>query len=279
MFFPVLGIVIALVVGSPGTVDDASTGDLPFPGVPHERWLPSQIAMVEPFVSPDRQVDGWRSLDDPSSHPMLLTPGMNHRGVAHLQRHLTRLGVFRGEVDGVYGREVAAAVVAVKKLAGVDRTDVWAPDDWKIELDHSAILQRHGDELDRIEIDLNRQVMFVIRAGSIAAVVPMSSGNGEQYWSKNGGPGGGIVRATTPQGDFKLFKHIDGWRKNYLGSLYKPWYFTPYYAVHGSSSVPAHPASHGCVRVPLWEADHLDSLFELGLPVHIWDEPFDPAEA
>ncbi len=46
MFFSVLSIVIALVVGSPGTVDDASTGDLPFPGVPHERWFPSQIALA-----------------------------------------------------------------------------------------------------------------------------------------------------------------------------------------------------------------------------------------
>lgn len=280
MFLPVLGIVIALAVGSPGTLDDASTGELPSPGVPQVRWLPSQIAVVEPSTSsPSGHVVAWKIVYDPSTHPMLLVPGMDHRSVAQLQRHLTRLGVFRGEVDGVYGREVAAAVVAVKKLAGLDRTDVWAPDDWKIELDHSAILQRHDDELDRIEIDLNRQVMFVIRAGSVAAVVPVSSGNGELYWSKNGGPGGGIVKATTPKGDFKLFKHIDGWRKNYLGNLYKPWYFTPYYAVHGSSSVPAHPASHGCVRVPLWEADHLDSLFELGLSVHIWDEPFEPAEA
>ncbi len=221
----------------------------------------------------------WKIVDDPSAHPMLLVPGMDHRSVAQLQRHLTRLGVFRGEVDGVYGREVAAAVVAVKKLTGAERTDVWAPEDWKIELDHSAILQRHSDELDRLEIDLNRQVMFVIRDGSVAAVVPVSSGNGEPYWSKNGGPGGGIVKATTPKGDFKLFKHIDGWRKNYLGNLYKPWYFTPYYAVHGSSSVPTHPASHGCVRIPLWESDHLDSLLELGLSVHIWDEPFDPAQA
>jgi len=93
------------------------------------------------------------------------------------------------------------------------------------------------------------------------------------YWSKNGGPGGGLVHATTPKGDFRLFKHIDGWRKNYLGNLYKPWYFTPYYAVHGSGSVPAHPASHGCVRVPIWESDHLDSMLKLGLRIHIWDEP------
>lgn len=56
-----------------------------------------------------------------------------------------------------------------------------------------------------------------------------------------------------------------------LSGLYKPWYFTPYYAIHGSKSVPARPASHGCVRVPTWESNHLDDLLEIGLPVHIWE--------
>ena len=99
----------------------------------------------------------------------------------------------------------------------------------------------------------------------------LSTGNGEQYWSKNGGPSGGYVRATTPRGDYTLFRHVPGWRTNYLGSLFKPWYFTPYYAIHGSRSVPSYPASHGCVRVPTWESNHLDAFLEIGLPVHIWE--------
>jgi lipoprotein-anchoring transpeptidase ErfK/SrfK len=177
--------------------------------------------------------------------------------------------VYRGEIDGVYGREVSASVVAVHKLAGVERTDVWGRADWGLDLDHSAILERHPDEPDRIEVDITRQVLFIIRDGEIAAILPVSSGNGEVYWSR--GSGGRYVRASTPRGDFTLFKHIDGWRHNYLGALYKPWYFTPYYAIHGSSSVPAYPASHGCVRVPNWEADNLDGLLRLGLPVHTWD--------
>ena len=233
-----------------------------------EAWLPPQIAEIEAF----QETATLRIAREPATIPMPLAPGLTSRRVSRLQQHLAELGVFRGEIDGVYGRETAAAVVTVHKLAGIDRSDVWQPTDWDIRLEHGAILTRHPDELDRLEVDLNRQVLFVIRAGEIAAILPVSSGNGEVYWSKNGGPEGGYVRATTPQGDFHLFKHIDGWRKNYLGSLYKPWYFTPYYAVHGSSSVPAHPASHGCVRVPTWESDHLDGMLEIGLPVHIWDE-------
>ena len=225
----------------------------------------------------DQPSVAWHAVRDRDQRS--LHPGLTDRMVAQLQRHLTGLGVYRGEIDGVFGRETAAAVVAVHKLAGAERDAVWQPEDWTIELDHRAILDRHPDETDRLEVDIARQVLFVIKGGEVAAILPVSSGNGALYWSKNGGTDGGYVRAQTPRGDFKLFKHINGWRTNYLGSLYKPWYFTPYYAVHGSSSVPAHPASHGCVRVPTWESDHLDSMLYLGLPVHIWDEPYAPAPA
>ncbi len=120
-----------------------------------------------------------------------------------------------------------------------------------------------------MEVDITRQVLFVIRDGDVAAIVPISSGNGEVYWSR--GSGGRYVRARTPRGDFTLFKHINGWRRNYLGALYKPWYFTPYYAIHGSNHVPPYPASHGCSRIPNWEADKMDSFLYIGMPVHIWD--------
>lgn len=236
---------------------------------PHAYWRST------PPTESSAHLQAWEQSCDPTL-TMPIRPGYENPSVVRLQEHLTELGVFRGEIDGVYGREVAAAVVAVHKLADVDRSNVWYPEDWDIRLSHRAILERHPDEPDRIEVDIARQVMFVIRGGEIAAIVPVSSANGEVYWSKNGGADGGYVTAATPKGDFTLYRHINGWRKNYLGSLYKPWYFTPYYAVHGSSSVPAYPASHGCVRVPTWESDHLDELLEIGLPIHIWDEPYRP---
>jgi cell wall hydrolase len=233
-------------------------------------WLPSRVAVVEPDASGAAAV--WKLPFDPTWDRMPIVVGVSDRRVAQLQRRLTELGVFRGEVDGVYGRETAAAVVAVHKLAGMERSRDWAIEDWKIELDHSLILAQHPNEPDRLEVDLGRQVLFVVRDGTIAAIIPVSTGNGEVYWSKNSG----YVTARTPRGNFRLFKHVDGWRVNYLGALYKPWYFTPYYAVHGSGSVPPYPASHGCVRVPTWESTNLDGLLEIGLPIHIWDRPIQP---
>jgi len=59
---------------------------------------------------------------------------------------------------------------------------------------------------------------------------------------------------------------VTGW------CIYNPWNFTEYYALHGYRSVPEYPASHGCVRIPTWESDILESRFFIGMPIHLWDE-------
>ena len=240
------------------------------------QWLGHDLAAAEGalvlLTSAEPVVVG-RTVVNPTQGAAPIDPGAEGTMVARLQQRLSELNLFRGTIDGVYGRETAASVVAFHKLLGLERTDHWSIDDWNraAALDHTEVLALHPTEPDRVEVDISRQLLFVIRDSDVAAVVPVSTGNGATYWSKNGGPEGGFVEATTPRGDFTLFRHLPGWRINYMGGLYKPWYFTPYYAIHGSKQVPAQPASHGCVRVPTWESDHLDDFLEIGLPVHIWD--------
>jgi N-acetylmuramoyl-L-alanine amidase len=247
----------------------------PFAGT-SVQWLKPTLAHLDGvLLRPDSgrpERIGWVVVDPPTA-PVAIAPGHEGAVVARLQERLRDLGVYRGIADGVYGRETEASVVALHKVIGVERTDEWTVEDWDLTEppDHYEILARNPGEADRVEVDLARQIMFVIHASKVAAVIPVSTGNGERYWSQNGGTGGGYVRATTPKGSFTLFRHVPGWRINYLGGLYKPWYFTPYYAIHGSRSVPAYPASHGCVRVPTWESNHLDDFLEIGLPVHIWE--------
>jgi len=198
-------------------------------------------------------------------------PGASGPVVERLQRALADHHLLRVQVDGRYGRATASAVIALHKLTGVSRDAVWHPEDLdRLEaLDVEPILARHPGQLDRVEVDLDRQLLFVVRDGAVTDIVPVATGNGARYLSRHGG----WVRARTPRGDFRLFKHIHGWRHNYLGALYEPWYFTPYYAIHGSGHVPARPASHGCVRVHTWDAAALRHRFFLGMPVHIWSGP------
>ena len=200
--------------------------------------------------------------------PVALEPGARGAEVALLQKTMAQAGFFRDAIDGVFGERTAAAVVAVHKALDAPRSSTWAAEDWaSLEAYEGPRLPVRADEPDRIEIDLTRQLLFRLEADAVVDVIPVSTGNGALYQSASGA----MVRARTPRGDFALYKHHDGWRISYLGGLYRPWYFSGGYAIHGSASVPPVPASHGCVRIPNWEADHLAGVLSIGLPVHVWD--------
>jgi lipoprotein-anchoring transpeptidase ErfK/SrfK len=42
------------------------------------------------------------------------------------------------------------------------------------------------------------------------------------------------------------------------------------FAIHGYPSVPVYPASHGCVRVPMWLADWLYGQSPVGERIYIY---------
>ena len=51
--------------------------------------------------------------------------------------------------------------------------------------------------------------------------------------------------------------------------MYNPVYFNYGVAVHGLSNVPNYPASHGCVRVPSFDAKWLYDVLSVGTPVRV----------
>ena len=57
-----------------------------------------------------------------------------------------------------------------------------------------------------------------------------------------------------------------------LGKLYRPLYFKGGFALHGSSSVPGYPASHGCVRTTNADQDYLWDTVPNGAEVHIYPD-------
>jgi len=107
---------------------------------------------------------------------------------------------------------------------------------------------------DRVEVDLSRQVLQIWRAGQLFKVLGVSTGTGKKYCDTTDTGKRVCGVATTPTGRFDFSRRIEGKRKSELGILLDPVYFTGGYAVHGSPSVPANPASHGCIRIPLWES-------------------------
>ena len=41
-------------------------------------------------------------------------------------------------------------------------------------------------------------------------------------------------------------------------------------AIHGSEDVPAYPASHGCIRIPMFASQRLTSMVPKGTPVYVY---------
>ncbi|HSQ38045.1 MAG TPA: L,D-transpeptidase family protein [Acidimicrobiia bacterium] len=189
--------------------------------------------------------------------------------VARLQLQLATKKLYRGPIDGVYDTEVAAAVVAFHKAIDQARTDGWAVEDWG-RLDRYTPWVPARGEADRVEVDVGRQTLTLVKGGVVRAVIPVSTGGGYTYYSQNTHS---YVTAHTPRGHFHLFSHANGWQCSYMGCIYYPFYFTPHYAIHGYPSVPVYPASHGCVRVPNWEAEYLDGQLYLGMAIYVWDDP------
>ena len=168
--------------------------------------------------------------------------GESGDAVAALQQRLVDLGYWMGEPDGTYGQLTRQAVMAFQKVEGLSRDGVAGPAT-QAQLSVAARPSARGG--DGIEIDLERQVIFIVQGGQVQWALNTSTGNGEAYTSSSGG----TARAVTPPGDFRVHHEIDGVREAPLGTLYRPKYFNGGIAVHGSGSIPAHPASHGCSRV------------------------------
>jgi lipoprotein-anchoring transpeptidase ErfK/SrfK len=102
----------------------------------------------------------------------------------------------------------------------------------------------------RIDVDLSRQMLSVIdESGKVTKVLPISTGSGKWYVSE-----GERRQAITPTGHFRVYRKIPGWRKSPLGLMYYPVYIVGGVAIHGSPYVPRRPASHGCIRIPMYAA-------------------------
>jgi len=189
---------------------------------------------------------------------------------AQLQQALTDAGFYRGAVDGSYGPQTQQAVMAFRKEIGATRSFTWSDAHWGLLNDYvKPWTPFRFNEPNRIEINLSRQVLYLFQDDVLAQVFPISSGNGQPYTNQFGS----FSNAHTPTGSFEIQRHIRGERISFLGLLWNPWYFKGGYAIHGSPDVPAFPASHGCVRLTMWDSNWLESRLSIGMPLHVWFEP------
>ncbi|GII93040.1 hypothetical protein Ssi02_32710 [Sinosporangium siamense] len=199
-----------------------------------------------------------------------LTPGACGPVVRHLQRRLAHLRYAPGPATGCVNRPTIMAVWALQKANRLRPASAVGPRTWRA-LDRGRVprpLVRQGAAPKRVEINLTRQLMHVYRRNRLALTTHISTGAQRRYCHK-----GRCGFAITPTGNFRVYRQNNGWRTGPLGSMYKPMYFRGGIAMHGSTSVPLYPASHGCVRLPLNVAHNLRHLVSKGQPVYVRRPP------
>ncbi len=204
--------------------------------------------------------------------PAGLRSGSRGDDVMALERRLTELRFDTGRVDGVYDGSTTHAVMAFQKAYGMSRTGRATPD--VIDRMGQVGLQTEmvpGGGRTKVEVDLKRQVLTLWKDGALFRVVDVSTGSGKRYCVD-----GECAKAVTPGGSFKVTRRISGWRTSRLGKLYNPLYFNGGIAIHGAPSVPAYPASHGCVRIPMYVSGWFPGAVPNGTPVYVLGGPKAP---
>jgi peptidoglycan hydrolase-like protein with peptidoglycan-binding domain len=199
------------------------------------------------------------------AEPTKLRSGSEGRAVAALQRRLAELGYQVHEADGQFGPETHHAVVAFQKVNRIGRDGVVGPVTRKA-LERPRVPRPRSRKAGfHVEADLTLQVVYLVRDGKIREILDASSGSGQNYTVR-----GDVRVAVTPLGDFRIQRKIDAWRKSDLGLLYRPAYFIGGYALHGAPSVPAFPASHGCIRITTTAMDRLFDRLPVGTPMLVY---------
>lgn len=206
------------------------------------------------------------SLAVPASRRHRKQAKLSAENIREAEQKLADLGYWTGPIDGVLDAGSRQALIAFQKVEGRARTGRLTIK----ELEALSFAMR-PPPLEtgpfHVEVDLVRQVLFVVDdAGTVSKILPVSTGNNKPFDTSEG-----TLMAITPRGRFRVSRKIPGWRKSELGLIYYPSYIVGGIAIHGSKSVPAYPASHGCVRIPMYAAREFSDITPIGTLVIVHD--------
>jgi peptidoglycan hydrolase-like protein with peptidoglycan-binding domain len=177
--------------------------------------------------------------------------GAGERGlkVLLLQRALLREG-YATPITGYYDDATARAVLAFRKTNELGR------DGYAIKEVFAMLMRGQGAyELrypragKHVEFDWSRQVLVLANGAK-----PYRT-----YHTSSGAPA-----TPTVFGSYRFYLQTPG--TNAKGMVHSS-FFIGGYAIHGYASVPNHPASHGCLRVPIPNAWSIFNWIDIGDPI------------
>ena len=178
----------------------------------------------------------------------------------YAKRVLEREGYRPESVESI--KSGSDSLIAFQKVHGLPEKSGRLDEETKIALKYTRKPEaRKFTKGIHIEIDLDRQLLFLVDGGEVMNVLHVSTGRSN----------------STPRGSFSIYEKVSsGWVTAYSpqmepqGQMYKPLKFHGPYYIHGSGSVPNYPASLGCVRVEPRHMDFLHQLTSVGTKVVIY---------
>lgn len=191
---------------------------------------------------------------------------LNRVEIKEAERRLTELGYWTGAVDGVFDQGSRAALIAFQKWEGRRITGKLTRNELEA-IRESETPKARELGYEHVEVDLDRQVLLLVDEEGDVRVLPVSTGSGKEFISD-----GLTSVAYTPRGRFVVYDKTFGWEDGVLGSVYYANYISGGVAIHGYESVPTKPASHGCIRIPMFAAREVSKLLPLGTIVLVYDK-------
>jgi N-acetylmuramoyl-L-alanine amidase len=182
------------------------------------------------------------------------------------ERRLAELGYWTGPVDGSLDPATRSALIAFQKWEGRPVTGKLTLDE--LEAIRTATPPKARDVgYAHVEVDVDRQVLLIVNDDNSVRVLHTSTGSGKPFMDQ-----GQMSVAYTPRGRFVVYDKTFGWEDGVLGSVYYANYISGGVAIHGYLSVPAQPASHGCIRIPMFAAREVSKLLPVGTIVLVYDK-------
>jgi L,D-transpeptidase catalytic domain/Putative peptidoglycan binding domain len=179
-----------------------------------------------------------------------LSIGSSGKSVLALERRLKGLHYGLRPPNGFYGVDTYEAVLALQKVYRMGRTGRTSSKVWN-RLGVAKVPKARRSHGDHIEVDKTRQVLFEVRSGVVVRVIHVSTG----------------ATGNTPVGNWHVYWKLPGLNSH---GMYYSLFWLRGFAIHGYASVPAWPASHGCVRIPMWQAPGLFSRWSVGATVFVY---------
>ena len=194
-----------------------------------------------------------KSSSKSSSTPLPnLSSGSDSIYVKLLEQRLKKLHYKVPKPNQRYDYRTSDNIIAFNKVQGRSRVSYVSESTWRALASPKIPKPKFSWPKYHIEVDQSKQVLYRVKNNKVITIMHVSTGAG-------GTP--------TRDGTFNVDSKLAGYSRK---RLYYPSFFDGARAVHGWPDVPTYNASHGCVRVPMWQATWIFSKMEIGDLVRVY---------